>query len=265
MRLIIILLVLAIIGAGSVSAAQERPLILVHGFLTLALGPNACPLLANETKLGSMYELQSSLVQDGLYSQGWILDEDSTHCPPIESRPTVVRFTYYSGCYEEKNAFETYTNRFEKAITHLKECTGSQKVDVVAHSFGGLVVRNYIRTRNSSDIEKIVFLTTPQAGIGVFPIAFVMPTCLVSWIPFCPSEVLEARGSSGFMKKLNKQEKLNQTLYTIKSSYEFFFPKNSPDAINSKESVAVNCYHDNIFRPHTCPSGYEKIKEFLEN
>ncbi|MEK6967103.1 MAG: hypothetical protein AABX51_00555 [Nanoarchaeota archaeon] len=265
MRLIILIVVLSAMCGVSVSAAQERPLILVHGFLTLALGPNACIALANETKLGSMFELQSSFVQDGLYSQGWILNEDTISCPPVDSKPTVVRFTFYSGCYEEKNAFETYTNRFEKTIKHLKECTGANKVDIVAHSFGGLVVRNYIRTRNSSDIEKIVFLTTPQAGIGVFPIALVMPSCLLNWIPFCPSEVLEARRTSDFMKKLNNQEKLKQTIYTIKSSFEFFFPKSSPDAINSKESASVSCYHDDIFRPHSCPEGYEKIKEYLED
>jgi len=260
MRLIAILLVVLLCP---VLVAGENPLILTHGFITLALGPDVCFVAANQTKLDSLEALQLSLAYDGLYYDGGILTANSTCGEKGEKQP-VFRFSYYGNCYEKGNAIETYTNRFEAAIKRAKECTGSDKVDIVAHSLGGIITRNYIQTRNNSDIGKVIFISTPHSGIGAFPIAFFMPSCLFgSLSPFCPSELVEMRTGSPFINSLNKVDKLNQSTYTLKSSYEFYIPQGSTDALRTDKTASVGCFHDYLFRPLECPAGYAKIKEFL--
>ncbi len=53
-------------------------------------------------------------------------------------------------------------------IEALREATGAAKVDVVAHSMGGLATRAYLRARGDQglapDVARVVFLATPHEG-----------------------------------------------------------------------------------------------------
>lgn len=50
-------------------------------------------------------------------------------------------------------------------IEHAKQVSGAQKVDVVAHSMGGLVARTYIQGSDyENDIDQLVMLGTPNEG-----------------------------------------------------------------------------------------------------
>jgi len=54
------------------------------------------------------------------------------------------------------------------AIDEIRERSGGETVDVIAHSMGGLATRTYLRQRSAAglapDIRKVVFLGTPHAG-----------------------------------------------------------------------------------------------------
>lgn len=50
------------------------------------------------------------------------------------------------------------------AIDEILADTGASKVDIIAHSMGGLVTKEYIRTRGEDKIDQIIFMGTPHYG-----------------------------------------------------------------------------------------------------
>jgi len=50
------------------------------------------------------------------------------------------------------------------AARALRRTTGSEEVDIVAHSMGGLAVRWFLESRDSTGVRKAVFLGTPHRG-----------------------------------------------------------------------------------------------------
>ncbi|MBU4375592.1 hypothetical protein KKH38_03765 [Patescibacteria group bacterium] len=50
-------------------------------------------------------------------------------------------------------------------ITEVKQQTNSRKVDIVAHSMGGLVSRYYVQSNEyNNDVDQLIFLNTPHQG-----------------------------------------------------------------------------------------------------
>lgn len=55
--------------------------------------------------------------------------------------------------------------QLEEKIAEIKEICECQKVDIVAHSMGGLIARQYIQSnRYNNDIDQLIFLGTPHLG-----------------------------------------------------------------------------------------------------
>ena len=58
-----------------------------------------------------------------------------------------------------------FSGRLEQRIAGLKEETGAEKVDIVAHSMGGLVSRYYIEKQGGrDDVGKLIMVQTPNHG-----------------------------------------------------------------------------------------------------
>lgn len=56
-------------------------------------------------------------------------------------------------------------NYLQPVIDHAKQATGASKVDIVAHSMGGLVARAYIQSDNyGEDVDQLIMLGTPNLG-----------------------------------------------------------------------------------------------------
>jgi len=49
-------------------------------------------------------------------------------------------------------------------IEQIKTLTGTDKIDIIAHSMGGLLAKNYIYANGSDSINKLVFIGTPHLG-----------------------------------------------------------------------------------------------------
>src|SRR3989344_3241811 len=49
-------------------------------------------------------------------------------------------------------------------IEQVKSQTGAEKVDIIAHSMGGLLTKEYIRQNGKSSIDKLIFIGTPHIG-----------------------------------------------------------------------------------------------------
>jgi triacylglycerol lipase len=50
------------------------------------------------------------------------------------------------------------------AVRSLLDRTGASTVDIVAHSMGGLAVRQYLQDGGAPSVRKVVFLATPHRG-----------------------------------------------------------------------------------------------------
>jgi hypothetical protein len=60
--------------------------------------------------------------------------------------------------------------RLGTAVDRIREATGAEAVDVIAHSMGGLVARAYVRARGGAcGIARLVTIGTPHQGTHIFP------------------------------------------------------------------------------------------------
>jgi len=57
-----------------------------------------------------------------------------------------------------------YAGKLDKQIDLIKKETGAGKVDIVAHSMGGLVARWYIQKISKNDVGKLIMIGTPNHG-----------------------------------------------------------------------------------------------------
>lgn len=85
-------------------------------------------------------------------------------------KPTYYITTYIdvlgtSTIQSKDESIEEYSERLKNSIDNIKLITGSDKVDVVAHSMGGLVTRRYIQKYGPDDIEHLILIGTPNNGI----------------------------------------------------------------------------------------------------
>jgi len=58
----------------------------------------------------------------------------------------------------------TYAGKLDDEIKAIKGDTGAKKVDIVAHSMGGLVARWYIQRLDGRDVGKLIMIGTPNHG-----------------------------------------------------------------------------------------------------
>ncbi|TSA45840.1 hypothetical protein D4R52_01700 [bacterium] len=72
--------------------------------------------------------------------------------------------TLFAFPYNWRNDNIETAKLLEQKINDVLRICGCQKVDVVAHSMGGLVARYYIQNINSQTIDQLIFLGTPQLG-----------------------------------------------------------------------------------------------------
>ncbi len=68
--------------------------------------------------------------------------------------------------YDWRNGVsENTVNQLKQKIQDIKTQTGTDKVDIVAHSTGGLLVKKYvIENQNNNFIDKVVFVGVPNTG-----------------------------------------------------------------------------------------------------
>lgn len=89
--------------------------------------------------------------------------------------PILAKPTYYITSFNDalgitvregkSGNIDTYALRLKENIDQLKRLTNTQKVDIIAHSMGGLVVRRYIQIFGSDSIGKLILVGSPNAGI----------------------------------------------------------------------------------------------------
>ncbi len=77
-----------------------------------------------------------------------------------ETKPTLFTFPYDWRADNNLTA-----GLLREKINQVKQITGASKVDIVAHSMGGLVTRSYAQSDDyQNDIDQVIFLGTPHKG-----------------------------------------------------------------------------------------------------
>lgn len=66
--------------------------------------------------------------------------------------------------YDWRLDFRTNSDRLNSEIERIIAQTGAKRVDVVAHSMGGVVAKQYILVNGADRVDSLVFLGTPHVG-----------------------------------------------------------------------------------------------------
>lgn len=157
---------------GKCTACGEStwyPLVLVHGH-SFSLSSDA--LSSTEV----FTPLEQWLLNTHKYlSAGTMAFNDDLQLAPgdLGKTPLTVIFkpSYYletvgDDIVQSKEAsIDTYALRLKESIDHIKDVTGKDKVNIVAHSMGGLVVRRYIQVFGDDSLNSTTLIGTPNKGI----------------------------------------------------------------------------------------------------
>lgn len=155
------------------SDSMTYPVIFVHGHAFNAMN-------TPEYSLGGYFaDIQQSLESDGYIDAGIItpsslFSEVSAGEWGLSGRPVSARVTYYYNFYkngdeyvliaQKSESIETYAIRLNEMINIVKHHTGKSKVNIVAHSMGGLVTRRYLQLFGDESVDKVILIGTPNNG-----------------------------------------------------------------------------------------------------
>ncbi len=122
--------------------------------------------------------IQEKMQEDGILNAGELNLKELSHDIGILSGinvPMTFRTTYYYlphlrfGKYtlavQKSERIENYALRLKDLIETIKQKTGKAKVRIVAHSMGGLVVRDYLYLFGTNNVETVILINTPNHGI----------------------------------------------------------------------------------------------------
>ena len=160
---------------------EKIPLILVHGH---TVGEKEAYKKTIEFTETNEYETFDNFVKnlndDGIaIDKGFVISElpEDEICKYGQwPKQIVLRTTYYTYFEEgygikinDEDSISEYAKRLGKIIEIVKKCTGSEKINIVAHSMGGLVSREYVRQRNEqglpTDVDTLITVGSPHQGI----------------------------------------------------------------------------------------------------
>ncbi len=232
---------------GTCEWKWQYPLVFVHGHSKDELG--------SRYSISTFNEFQDKLISDGIYIEREPIIASHNEYDFIKNQwanselPISIRTTYYLGEYSKNSEFiyrdnnqniEEYAKRLGKIIDLVRYTTGREKVDIVAHSMGGLVAREYIIQTEGKYVNKLITIGTPNNGIYGH-IAFGCENTLgvgfgrEQHSPECE----EMQYNSSFIKSLDEDNSYRNRYLTI-----------SGKAFMEKETWGNTCYYKDINEYH---------------
>ena len=132
-----------------------------------------------EFSLDSFNKLQLRLQEDGYLDAGIVSlysknEQFENGDWGLSGKPVTVKVSYYYDAFRQEDKYivvptkseniDTYALRLKDLIDIVKERTAKPKVNIIAHSMGGLVARRYLQIFGDDDVHKLVTIATPQQG-----------------------------------------------------------------------------------------------------
>ncbi|MBI2558385.1 alpha/beta hydrolase [Candidatus Woesearchaeota archaeon] len=150
------------------------PIIFLHGH---SFAKDNSP----EFSLDSFNKLQAKLQEDGYLNAG-IVSLYSQNEPlqagiwGFSGRPVSIKASYYYDAFRQDDKYiaiptkseniDTYAVRLKNLVDIVKGRTNKPKVNIIAHSMGGLVARRYIQIFGDDNVDKLMMIATPNKGIS---------------------------------------------------------------------------------------------------
>ncbi len=179
-----------------------------------------------EYSLNVFSAMQKKFDDEGRYTNAgtiWISDynENLRGILGFARQPISFIGSYYFDIYKntgqtvliqtKTDNLDRYALRLKEIIEEIKFKTGRDKVIIVSHSMGGLVVRKYIDIFGESaekNIDKIIMIGTPNKGIS----GKISYSC---YLFGSNSECADLKSDSLFISKLNNAKKINVPIYNL--------------------------------------------------
>jgi len=260
--------------AGECSDCESglRPVIFIHGHL---VNNDNSP----ELSLAAFAKIQQRM---DTYINGGQLDIKSETPWHRAILPMSVRASYYYITYYDVGAYtistqvttgiENYAIRLKEIVEKVKSRTGSVDVDIVAHSMGGLVAREYMALFGDKSVNKLIMIATPNHGVK----GSVKDFC---GILGSDKECQDLAYGSIFLKRLNSRDPPDIDAYTIRATGCDMSGEDG-DGIALAQNVQLdfatnyeikgrctnllgNDLHSNILDPDIYPQTYDLIVEIL--
>ena len=261
---------------------DKNPVILLHGY-SFSQRTDA------ELSTDSFNSLKNRLQRDG-YMRGFILSpgqsisRDKLGVMGQVNKSTVFRATYYSvTVFDEFGAItslskseniDTYAIRLKDIIEYALMLTGREKVDIIAHSMGGLVTRRYMQIFGDDLVDNVILIGTPNHGISerVYNLCTIFGS---------NRECEDMRGNSLFMSNINDPRNAisDYRMHVIRAK-GCDMPEGAGDGVILSESVYLEnqfnylvtgecegtiTLHSRILSPNRFPEVYEIISSVLNS
>ncbi len=158
---------------------KQPPIIFIHGH---SFDASNSPQISMQ----AFASIQERLADDGFVNGGELslpqidaasggADANSALYPTVIEAPFTVRASYYyittygigdySFAVQKSERIEDYAIRLKDIIDSVKAESGSQNVTIVAHSMGGLVVREYESLFGTASVNHVITINAPYGGI----------------------------------------------------------------------------------------------------
>ncbi|MBI2656124.1 alpha/beta fold hydrolase [Candidatus Woesearchaeota archaeon] len=150
------------------------PIIFLHGH---SFAKDNSP----EYSLDSFNKLQSKLQENGYLNAGIVSlysknEQMQKGIWGLSGKPVTVKASYYYDAFRKEDKYivvptkseniDTYALRLRDLIDIVKERTSKPKVNIIAHSMGGLVARRYVQIFGDDNVDRIIMIATPNKGIS---------------------------------------------------------------------------------------------------
>jgi hypothetical protein len=232
---------------------KNYPIVFVHGhWFSKDISP--------EYTLDSFNKMQKALEKENYLDAGAISLYTSRNVSygllGFANIPLTFKASYYFDTLQKPDNYipvqsnseniDTYSIRLKEIIDTIKYKTGKQKVIIISHSMGSLVVRRYLQIFGDSSVDKAVLIAPPNKGI------------VGKAKEICPlfgerRECDDMDASSVFMSKLNYGEKPKIPIYNIIGT-GCPMDKSIGDKVVLEENAKLD-YAENFIINGTCNNG----------
>ena len=255
------------------------PIIFLHGH-------DFSETLSPEYNLNVFDGIQRALENDYINAGSILLEDPENYPENIWSKiplPLSLTTSYYFDYFKspekttllqtKKDNIDTYSIRLKDIINQVKQKTERDKVILIGHSMGGLVIRRYLQIFDDQDVEKVILIVTPNNGIdGSF-----LKYCSV----FGAQPECEDMGEGSlFLNKLNTGKQPSIPVYNIigigcnmdgeagdgvvKNSSTYLDYATNYYINGTCDEIKIQTLHSNIISTKKYPKTLELIKEILK-